>query len=108
MFFKGVFYYKLEAMAAALGPKLRETGQNLAKQGLQMQGKMGHTEKLVPSLRGVAISKSKYPKVFESDWVASNAVLVGDIKMGTGSSAWHGATLRGDLNKISIGKNSMI
>jgi len=73
-----------------------------------MQGKMGHTDKLVPSLRAVPISNSKYPKVLSSDWVAPNAVLIGDITMGQGSSAWHGATFRGDLNKIRIGKNSMV
>lgn len=108
MFFKGNIYYKLEAMTHSLGPKVREMGQNFAKQGLEMQGKLGHTDKLVPSLRGIPISNSKYPKVLKSDWVAPNAVLIGDIKMGSGSSAWHGATLRGDINKIRIGKNSMV
>ena len=63
---------------------------------------------MVPSLRCVPISNSKYPKTLDADWVAPNAVMIGDIKMGEGSSVWHGATLRGDTAEIAIGKNSMI
>ena len=48
------------------------------------------------------------PDALDSDWVAPNAVLVGDIKMKQGSSVWHGCVLRGDTSKINIGKNSMI
>jgi len=49
-----------------------------------------------------------FPKTLDADFVAPNAVLVGDVKMGEGSSAWHGTTLRGDTAQISIGKNSII
>lgn len=73
-----------------------------------MQGEMGHKDSMVPSLRCVPISNAKYPKTLDADWVAPNAVLVGDIEMGEGSSVWHGATLRGDTAQIKIGKNSMI
>ena len=75
---------------------------------MELQGEMGHKDTLVPSLRGIPISKSLYPKTFDTDWIAPNAVLIGDIKMGEGSSAWHGATLRGDLGQIRIGKNTML
>jgi len=73
-----------------------------------MQGEMGHTDTLVPSLRCVPISNAKFPKTLDADFVAPNAVLIGDIEMDEGSSVWHGATLRGDTASIKIGKNSMI
>lgn len=44
----------------------------------------------------------------ETVWVAENAVLVGDITIGEGSSVWYGAVLRGDENSITIGKNTNI
>ena len=44
----------------------------------------------------------------DADWVAPNAVLVGDVSIDDGASVWHGATLRGDTAEINIGKNSMI
>jgi len=31
-----------------------------------------------------------------ADWVAPNAVLIGDVSIGEGSSIWHGVTIRGD------------
>lgn len=54
------------------------------------------------------MSSAKFPKALDADWVAPNAVLVGDVAMSEGSSAWHGATLRGDTAKITIGKNSIL
>jgi len=69
---------------------------------------MGHQDTIVPSLRCVPISNSVFPKTLDADFVAPNAVLVGNIKMGEGSSAWHGTTLRGDTASINIGKNSVI
>ena len=72
------------------------------------QGEMAHTDTMQPSLRCVPISNNKYPRSLETDWVAPNAVLIGDIHMGEGSSAWHGTTLRGDTCPIKIGKNTII
>lgn len=75
---------------------------------MALQGEMAHTDTMQPSLRCIPISNSKYPKTLVSDWVAPNAVLVGDIEMGEGSSVWHGTTLRGDTCPIKIGKNSVV
>ena len=44
----------------------------------------------------------------ETVWVAENAVLVGDVTIGEGSSVWYGAILRGDEAPITIGKNTNI
>jgi len=49
-----------------------------------------------PSLRSIPTGNNTYPKCVTSDWVAPNAVVVGDVNMGDGSSAWHGTTIRGD------------
>ncbi len=50
-------------------------------------------------LRGVA------PKVASSVFVAENATLTGDIEIGENSSIWYQVVIRGDVNKIRIGKN---
>ena len=41
-------------------------------------------------------------------YVARSAKLIGDVSIGDASSVWHGAVLRADLDKISIGKNTNI
>jgi len=69
---------------------------------------MAHRDTMVPSLRCVPISNTWYPKSLDADWVAPNAVLIGNVEMKEGSSAWHGVTLRGDTAAITIGKNSMV
>jgi gamma-carbonic anhydrase len=61
-----------------------------------------------PSLRCIPISESKYPKLLDSDWVAPNAVVVGDVQLGEGSSLWHGVIVRGDTAAVSIGKNTSV
>ena len=33
---------------------------------------------------------------------------VGNVRIGEGSSAWHGTTFRGDTAAINIGKNTVI
>jgi carbonic anhydrase/acetyltransferase-like protein (isoleucine patch superfamily) len=109
MVFKGALFYKLDSIFYNLGPRVRKVGQDLFNYGNKLQGSMGHRDTMVPSLRCVPISNSKYPKSLDADWVAPNAVLVGDISLGEGSSVWHGVTLRGDrVANIKVGRNSMI
>ncbi|MDO5035493.1 MAG: gamma carbonic anhydrase family protein [Porphyromonas sp.] len=45
------------------------------------------------------------PQIHESCFLAQNAVVVGDVQIGEGSSIWFGAVVRGDVNSIRIGKN---
>jgi carbonic anhydrase/acetyltransferase-like protein (isoleucine patch superfamily) len=75
---------------------------------MELQGAMGHEDTLVPSLRCMPSRNGIFPNVYDCDWVATNAVLIGDVTMKPGSSAWHGVILRGDTAKITIGHNSMI
>ena len=40
--------------------------------------------------------------------MAPNATVIGDVKLGEGSSLWHSVIVRGDTAKVSIGKNTAI
>jgi len=50
----------------------------------------------------------KKPKFSEGVFVAPNAVIIGDVEIGEGSSVWYSAVIRGDLNAIRIGRFSNI
>lgn len=39
-------------------------------------------------------------------WIAPNATVVGDVRVGKQSSIWYGCVLRGDINYIQIGQCS--
>jgi gamma-carbonic anhydrase len=73
-----------------------------------MQGEFGHEDRLVPSTRCIPISDAKYPRLLDADWIAPNATVIGDVKLGLGSSFWHGVIARGDTAQIEVGKNSVI
>ena len=46
------------------------------------------------------------PRIAEDVFVAETAVIIGDVEIGAGSSIWYGCVLRGDTNKIHIGRNT--
>ncbi len=48
------------------------------------------------------------PQIDESAWIAHNATLIGDVRMAAGSSVWFGAVLRGDTERITIGRRSNV
>jgi len=48
------------------------------------------------------------PKIHPDAFVAENAVIIGDVEIGAGSSIWYGCVLRGDVNKIRVGCNTNI
>ena len=48
------------------------------------------------------------PKIHPEAFVAETAVIVGDVEIGAGSSIWYGCVVRGDVNKIRIGRNTNI
>ena len=108
MFLKGALFYRLENMTYNLGPKLRRIGQQTFEKGMELQGGYAHADTMQPSLRCIPTGNNTFPKSLASDWVAPNAVVVGDVEMGEGSSAWHGTKLRGDTASIRIGRNSLI
>ena len=48
------------------------------------------------------------PEVHPEAWVASNAAIIGKVKLEKNSSIWFNAVLRGDIELITIGENSNI
>ncbi len=45
------------------------------------------------------------PKIHRDAWIAENAVIIGDVEIGAGTSIWYNVVIRGDLNRIRIGKH---
>ncbi|MDX1685053.1 MAG: gamma carbonic anhydrase family protein [Saprospiraceae bacterium] len=43
------------------------------------------------------------PEISETTWLADNAVVVGDVKIGEKCSLWFHAVVRGDVNSVRIG-----
>ena len=48
------------------------------------------------------------PQIADSAWIAPNATIIGDVRLGRNVSVWWGATLRGDNDPITIGENTNI
>jgi carbonic anhydrase/acetyltransferase-like protein (isoleucine patch superfamily) len=48
------------------------------------------------------------PKIHKSAYLASTAVVLGDVTLGAHASVWYGAVLRGDINRIVIGHHSNV
>lgn len=53
-------------------------------------------------------ARGKTPQIHESVFIADGARLIGDLKIGAGSSVWYNTTLRGDVMPITIGENTNI
>jgi NDP-sugar pyrophosphorylase family protein len=47
---------------------------------------------------------SKKVSLGEGSWIAPNATVLGDVRIGVQSSVWYQSVLRGDINYIEIGK----
>ena len=52
--------------------------------------------------------EDKKPKNSGENWVAPNAVVIGDVTLEKNSSVWFNATLRGDIENILIGEGSNV
>jgi len=48
------------------------------------------------------------PSVSPDAFVADSARVIGDTRLAPGASIWFGAVLRGDINRISVGKHSNV
>ena len=48
------------------------------------------------------------PNLGRDAWVAPNATLIGDVRLGDNASIWWNAVLRGDNDTITIGANTNI
>ena len=48
------------------------------------------------------------PEIGNDTWLAENATIIGNVKIGENCSIWYNAVLRGDVNAIRIGNNTNI
>ncbi len=48
------------------------------------------------------------PRCHESVFVAGGAIVVGDVEIGEDSSVWFNTVVRGDINRIRIGKRTNV
>ncbi len=48
------------------------------------------------------------PEIGEDCFIAENAVVIGDVRIGKGCSIWYSSVLRGDVNSIRIGNDTNI
>lgn len=57
---------------------------------------------------GIAARLKKGPTIHPTAWIVPGATVIGDVTLEEESSAWYGAVLRGDINRILIGPRSNI
>lgn len=50
----------------------------------------------------------KIPKIGEDNFIADNAVVIGDVETGKNVSIWFSAVLRADMSRITIGNDSNV
>ena len=56
-------------------------------------------------IRGV---RGYEPEIGNDTWLAENATIIGNVKIGENCSIWYNAVLRGDVNAITIGNHTNI
>lgn len=50
--------------------------------------------------------RGRLPQIADDAFVAPTATVIGDVQIGTESGVWFGVILRGDVNRIRIGRRS--
>ncbi len=48
------------------------------------------------------------PNIDKDTFLAPGSQIIGKVCIGAGSSVWHNAVIRGDMNSVTIGKNTNI
>eukprot|EP01025_Chloroclados_australasicus_P040522 TRINITY_DN4236_c1_g1_i2.p2 TRINITY_DN4236_c1_g1~~TRINITY_DN4236_c1_g1_i2.p2 ORF type:complete len:280 (+),score=39.46 TRINITY_DN4236_c1_g1_i2:286-1125(+) len=95
------------AISRGIGTVLRGVGSSLDALGAGLQGDLAPREALMPVVNRLTI-QGVTPSVSKLAFVAPNAAVMGDVTIGPHSSIWYGATLRGDVNSISVGHTTNI
>jgi carbonic anhydrase/acetyltransferase-like protein (isoleucine patch superfamily) len=67
-------------------------------------------DRLVDTLRDSLDSQFPFgsPEVSLAAFVAANATVIGQVHLGAGASIWYGAVVRGDVERIAIGRCSNV
>jgi carbonic anhydrase/acetyltransferase-like protein (isoleucine patch superfamily) len=60
------------------------------------------------AVEGVPAHVDAQPDVADTAFVASNAIVIGDVIIGPDASVWFGCVVRGDVQRICIGARSNI
>ena len=90
-----------------LGRAFRETGLALDRLGCRLEGNLAFKEELSRH-RPVMPLYDQKPRLATGAFIAPSACVVGDVSIGSSTSIMYGATLRGDVNQITVGSNSFI
>ena len=62
---------------------------------------------LIPTgLAGVAERLKRGPRIHPAAFVVPGATVVGDVTLEEASSVWYDAVLRGDINRIAVGRQT--
>lgn len=93
-------------IAVAASGAARRMGAMLDSMGANIEVAK-YTEKLVPSTRFVSVDGIA-PATGANNFVAPSASVIGSVSLGEHSSVWYGATVRGDVNTVTIGKKTSI
>lgn len=48
------------------------------------------------------------PQVHATAWVAESAIVIGNVVLEEGANVWYGAVLRGDNERITVGRGSNV
>ena len=90
-----------------LSTAVRGVGATIDSVGAALQGHLAPRENLMPAVNRLAF-QGKAPSYDAFSFVAPNAAVMGDVTIGPRSSVWYGATLRGDVNSITVGHTTNI
>jgi gamma-carbonic anhydrase len=93
-----------------LGKAVRESGQALDRLGLTISGVESFLGAYSRHRSIMPMDVDKNPEVSATAFVAPNASVIGNVKLGEGSSVWYNSILRADStdSEISIGKKTNI
>lgn len=94
-------------IVTAASNTLRSIGQSLDRAGASLEV-CKHADKLVPSTRFVAVDGIAPTVSPHAAFVAPSASVIGDVTLDKNASVWYGATIRGDVHKVSIGENTIV
>jgi len=85
------------------GSMCRDLGQKLDKFGATLQGNLAFKEQLSRHRRIMPL-QDKIPTLGHTLFIAPDASVIGNVKIGPKSTVWYGAVIKGDLNEIKIGE----
>lgn len=52
--------------------------------------------------------RDKTPKIHEDAFIAETADIIGNVEIGENANIWYSAVLRGDINRITVGRNTNV